>query len=127
MTEIEQAIENIVRSIELFHQTVETNSNKNKNKKKIQINDTVQYVSIPNRYELMEENVKGELWWTVQEMSYMKYTASYEINVFLELFPNNDYNTLAKQLWLVLDFDEIYKNQVEEITNYTDQKENEKN
>ena len=125
MTEIEQAIENIVRSIELFHQTVETNSNKNK--KKIQINDTVQYVSIPNRYELMEENVKGELWWTVQEMSYMKYTASYEINVFLELFPNNDYNTLAKQLWLVLDFDEIYKNQVEEITNYTDQKENEKN
>jgi hypothetical protein len=80
-------------------------------KQKITFNDTIYYYYIETKEDIIDADLKKDLWWSPQEMALSRAIYLFEIQQFMKMFPQNDLNTVKKELWLVLDFDEIYKQQ----------------
>lgn len=82
----------------------------NNKKRKIWFDDNIYYYYIPTMDEINEENLKKELWWSFDEMDKFRSTATNEITQFAIIYPHFDTRFIAKKLWTIFDFDEIYKN-----------------
>ena len=96
---------------EVLYNIIEKIENKKIEKKQIKFNDIIYYCYIPNKDEIIEENIKNEIWWTSEEMEDFRFTFNNELQEFMQVFPHNNIRTVIKHLWLVFDFDEIYRNQ----------------
>ena len=81
---------------------------KNASIKKIRFNETSYFQLIPSRQEFLDENLKKELWWTQEEMEAIRFVYNMELQQFMQAFPHNNIRDVQKQLWVTLDFDEIY-------------------
>lgn len=81
---------------------------KNSSRKRIHFKETVSYYYIPSRQEMIEEDIKKDIWWTMEEMQIFRAISNLELQQFMRAYPNNNIRDVQKQLWLVLDFDEIY-------------------
>jgi len=77
--------------------------------KRITFNDELSYFYIPARDEIIKEGLKKDMWWSQEEMFQFRVTSNIEVQQFMQAFPYNDIRTVQKQLWLIVDFDEIYK------------------
>jgi hypothetical protein len=81
---------------------------KNASIKKIRFNETSYFHLIPSRQEILDENLKKDLWWTQEEMNNIRYIYTMELQQFMQAYPHNNIRDVQKQLWLVFDFDELY-------------------
>jgi hypothetical protein len=81
---------------------------KNASIKKIRFNETTSLCYIPCRQEIIDGDLKKELWWTQEEMEMIRYVYNVELQQFMQAYPHNNIRNVQKQLWLVFDFDEIY-------------------
>lgn len=79
-----------------------------KRKKRIHFNETASFCFIPCRQEILDENLKNDLWWTQEEMNNIRYIYTMELQQFMQAYPHNNIRDVQKQLWLVFDFDELY-------------------
>jgi hypothetical protein len=98
MDDIENVLFDMIKKIE-------------KKNRKIKINDSIEYFFIPTKREIIEEKLVDDIWWTKEETELNQFICKMELQQFMKLFPNNDIRTVARQLWLVFDFDEIYRQQ----------------
>lgn len=76
--------------------------------KRIRFNDTAYLHLIPSRQEIIDENLKKDLWWTQEEMEFIRFVYTMELQQFMAAYPNNNIRDVQKRLWVTLDFDEIY-------------------
>ena len=80
-------------------------------KKRIRINDKNEIFMIPTKKEIIEDNLKEELWWNGNDFRNFYATAAMELQTFMQVNPHLDIKILSKILWLEVDFDEIYRKQ----------------
>jgi hypothetical protein len=64
---------------------------------------------IPNTEDILEDGLKDELWWTIDEYAMIKNIAYNEFEKTLKFNKINNRKHLYKTMWYELDFDEIYK------------------
>jgi hypothetical protein len=86
-------------------------------KKRITFNDTVYVCYIPTKQEILDEDLKKDLWWSMQEMNDIRSIYNMELQYFMNLYPHNNIRTVQKQLWLVVDFDAIYSSREPTVPN----------
>jgi hypothetical protein len=75
-------------------------------KKIVSINEYIEYFYIPTRHELLD---KSELWWGADDFKRFQFEACIELREFQKYCPHADMHYYRKNLWLELDFDEIYE------------------
>ena len=63
---------------------------------------------ILNRDDIIEENLKRELWWSPTDFLEFYKQASFELSYFMAVNPNANKAKYSKTLWYDLDFDKIY-------------------
>lgn len=78
-------------------------------KRNVSFNDIVYYYYIETKEELLDADLKKDMWWTVEEMNYIRAIYTIELEQFMKAYPKNNIRNVQKQLWLVFDFDEIYR------------------
>lgn len=90
----------------------DNNSIYKKSKRKISINDNNNEIfMIPTKKEIIEDNLKEELWWNGNDFRFFHATAAMELQTFMQINPHLDIKILSRILWLEVDFDEIYRKQ----------------